>query len=67
MAKIDDLQMLRLAVEQLPEKYRKVLALYYQQDFNFREIAELLKESLDTVKTRHRRAIIHLKKMMAEE
>jgi RNA polymerase sigma factor (sigma-70 family) len=56
---------LSFAVEELPPAYRQTLDLRYQDDFKFREIAELLKEPLDTVKTRHRRAIEALKKIFS--
>ncbi len=54
------------AVEGLPAPYRVVLFLYYYDGFNLREIAEILGESEDTVKSRHRRALIMLKKSLAE-
>jgi len=39
-----------------------VLNLRYGYSFTFREIAEILKEPLDTVKTRYRRGMEILKK-----
>ncbi len=65
--RIEDVQMIGHAIAKIPEKYQQVLDLYYQKEFNFREIAELLKESVDTVKTRHRRALLHLKKQFIEQ
>lgn len=44
--------------------YRQVLVLYYQNGFNFREIAEILKTSVNTVKSRHRRALVLLEKVI---
>ncbi len=55
-------QLLESATEKLLPKYQTVLSLYYNDDLNFREIAERLKESPNTVKSRHRRALIMLKK-----
>ncbi|MCL4404169.1 sigma-70 family RNA polymerase sigma factor [Patescibacteria group bacterium] len=49
-------------IEDLPPIYQSVLSLYYVSEMNFREIAEALGEPIDTVKARHRRAIIRLKK-----
>jgi len=43
-------------VEQLPEKYRAVLNLYYQQELSCREIAEVLGIPIGTVKTHLHRA-----------
>lgn len=67
MHKVDDAEMVNLAVGKLPSKYRQVLDLYYQHDLNFRQISELLKESIDTIKTRHRRAVIYLKKNLLDK
>lgn len=46
----------------LPPDYRMVVLLYYHEQFNFREISEIIGEPLNTVKSRHRRALILLKK-----
>ena len=62
MAKI-----LNVAMEKLSPQYRMVLFLRYNDHFNFREIAESLGESLNTVKSRHRRALIKLKKLITDE
>ncbi len=53
-------------LEKLPPKYQTVLSLRYNGHFSFREIAEVLKESIDTIKTRHRRGIARLKKFLIE-
>ncbi len=52
----------RKIIASLPPVYQAVLSLYYLNQLNFREIAEVLGEPIDTVKARHRRAIIRLKK-----
>lgn len=44
------------AVLELPVKYREVILLYYYQEFNTREISELIGYPENTVKTRLRRA-----------
>jgi RNA polymerase sigma-70 factor (ECF subfamily) len=44
------------AVERLPEKYRLVLTLFYQQELSYQEIAELLSLPLGTVKAHLNRA-----------
>ena len=51
---------LNLAMDKLSPKYREAIFLYYKEQFNFREISELLNEPLDTIKSRHRMAIIEL-------
>ncbi|OGF21386.1 hypothetical protein A2316_03625 [Candidatus Falkowbacteria bacterium RIFOXYB2_FULL_38_15] len=55
---------LNLAMDKLSPKYREVIFLYYKEQFNFREISELLNEPLDTIKSRHRRAIIDLREIL---
>lgn len=61
MAKI-----LNAAMEKLSPQYRMVLFLRYNDHFNFREIAESLSEPLHTITSRHRRALIQLKKILTE-
>lgn len=52
------------ALQKLPPLYRAVLTLRYNEGFRFREIAEVLGESIDTVKSRHRRACLMLQKLL---
>ncbi len=59
-------QMLTSAIEKLSPKYRMVLFLRYNDHFNFREIAESLGQSLNTVKSQHRRALVMLKNLLSE-
>src|SRR3989338_6361604 len=54
-------QMLESTMAELSPKYRMVLSLRHNSDFNFREIAETLGEPINTVKSRYRRALIMLK------
>ncbi len=46
---------------------RTVLLLHYNEDLTFREIADVLNEPMDTVKSRHRRALLKLKKFFKEQ
>ena len=55
---------LKMAIEQLPFGYSSVINLHINQEFSFREIAMILKEPLNTVKSRYRRGLIFLKKLM---
>jgi len=59
-------EMLNTAMKQLVPQYRIVLFLRYNDHFTFREIAETLGEPLHTVKSRHRRAIVRLKKLLSQ-
>lgn len=61
MQKDEGVRTLNFAVEELPPIYRSTVNLRYNEDLKFREIAEVLHESIDTIKTRHRRAIKSLK------
>lgn len=51
----------------LPEKYRTVLVLYHQNQFNFREIAEISGEPVNTIKSRYRRALNIVRKNLVKD
>jgi len=53
------------AIAKLPLKSRTVLLLYYGSHFTFQEIAESMGESINTVKSRHQRAVMSLRKLLA--
>jgi len=55
------------AIEKLSSKTREILNLYYNQGLTFREIAQTLNEPINTVKSRHRRAIETLKNRLKSE
>ncbi len=52
-------------IRALPLQQRTVLLLYYEEDMTFAEIGESLGESLNTVKSRHHRAVKTLKAVLA--
>ena len=54
------------AIGKLLPKYRMVLFLRYNDHFTFQEIAESLGEPLNTVKSRYRRGLIMLKKLLGD-
>jgi RNA polymerase sigma-70 factor (ECF subfamily) len=56
------IEKIKKGIEKLPLKMQKVLDLYYNLGLNFREISEVLGEPVNTIKSRHRRAIYRLKK-----
>ena len=60
------IQILNSAIDSLSPKYRLVLSMRYYDDFNFREIAESSQESFNTIKSRHRRALVKLKKILTK-
>ena len=43
---------LKEALEELPDKYRTVIVLRYFEDLKIEEIAEILEENINTIKTR---------------
>ncbi len=49
----------------LPLRQRSVISLYYQDGLNFREIAEIMDEPVNTVKSRHHRALAVLKQSLS--
>ncbi|MDZ5711046.1 sigma-70 family RNA polymerase sigma factor [Jeotgalibacillus haloalkalitolerans] len=55
-----------IALLALPTGYREVLDLYYFRDFKIEEIAELIGEKQNTVKTRLKRGREKLKVMLEE-
>lgn len=55
---------LALAVKSLDPKYAKVISLHDTQGLRFREIAQMTDTSLNTVKSRYRRALEALKKIV---
>jgi len=54
-------------VRKLPVNYRNVVFLHYHHHFTFQEIANILSEPLNTVKSRHFRALSILKKILEKE
>ncbi len=53
-------------LDSLSPPYRSTLFLHYMEGLTFREIADILNEPLDTIKSRHRRALLLLKKRLSE-
>jgi RNA polymerase sigma-70 factor, ECF subfamily len=49
-------------LEKIPVFYRTILVLHYKEDFSLHEIAEILDEPYNTIKSRHQRALLRLKK-----
>jgi len=57
-------QNLAVAIAKLPTNYRSVIRLYNHDGLNFREIASRLEEPLNTVKSRYRRGLALLRKLI---
>lgn len=54
-------------IKSLPEIYSTVLNLYYLEEFSLSEIAGILSEPVDTVKSKHRRALIKLRNLISQD
>lgn len=54
------------ALDQLAVPYRLVLDLYYQEQFTFSQVGEMLHEPVNTIKSRHRRGIIQLRRILKQ-
>jgi len=54
-------------LEKIPENYRMILFLRYNDHFTFKEIAESLGENLNTIKSRHQRGINLLRKILTHQ
>lgn len=63
--KNDQSAKLRIAIQSLSLKYRQVVSMRLDEEFTFEEIARILGESVNTVKSRYRRAILELKNFLA--
>jgi RNA polymerase sigma-70 factor (ECF subfamily) len=65
LAKLDDARELHATLEQMPPKQREILLLYYTNDCTFEEIGNMVGEPTNTIKSRHRRALALLRKLLA--
>lgn len=64
LKKSETAELLAEALERMPPPHRLVLLLRYNDHCAFREIAEILGEPLHTVKSRHRRALAKLARIL---
>lgn len=51
---------------ELPEKYRSLIVLVYQDGFSLHEAAEVSGESYNTIKSRHQRAMKQLRALLGD-
>jgi len=57
---------LQRALDNLPEKYRTIVVLRYFEDLKIDEIAEILNENVNTVKTRLYKSLEILRVKLSE-
>jgi RNA polymerase sigma factor for flagellar operon FliA len=55
------------AIEDLPEREQKVMALYYQEELNLREIGDILGVSESRVCQLHGQAVARLRARLREK
>jgi RNA polymerase sigma-70 factor (ECF subfamily) len=58
---------LETALQGIAPGYRAVLSLRYSEHLKFREIADVLREPIDTVKSKHRRGLALLRKALGSK
>ncbi|WP_294482413.1 sigma-70 family RNA polymerase sigma factor [uncultured Ruminococcus sp.] len=63
----DDLTFVWEAVKELPDNYREVIHLFYEEGYQTDEIAEILGETGANIRTRLKRARAKLKEILKEE
>ncbi len=54
-------------IDKLQPKYGLIISLYHDSNLNFREISGILNESINTVKSRYRRGLAVLRKILSKK
>lgn len=67
LARKDLAEELEKILQKLPLHHRAILLLHYKEDFSLHEIAEILGEPYNTVKSRHQRVLGRLKETLSWE
>ena len=57
-------EILRVAIQRLPERQREALELRIFEDMSFKEVAEVMDSPFDTAKANFRHAVLNLKKIL---
>lgn len=63
----EDLSFVWEAVKKLPQKYREVVHLFYQEDYSTSEIAKILARNESTIRSDLHRGRLKLKEILKEE
>lgn len=64
LVQAEEAQILSEALKKIPIVYREILLMHYSDDLSLREIADALKRPFETVKSQHRRGLLHLKQLL---
>lgn len=67
IAKAEQTGMLNKSLLSLSEKDREILILHYEHDMTFETIGKILHSPLNTIKSRHRRALQKLREYLEKE
>ncbi|MEI6022749.1 MAG: RNA polymerase sigma factor [bacterium] len=62
-----DIEILKSTIDELPEQYKTVLVLHYENDMTFEAIGLILAKPPNTVKSWHRRAIMALREKLHQK
>ena len=62
--KMSFVKSLQTAISQLSPSYQEAITLHAQKELTFQEIADSTKQSINTIKSRYRRALVALKKLL---
>lgn len=65
LSRIQDTEAFNEILKKLPPLYKEILVLRYTDDLSIEEISEILKRPIETVKSQHRRGILHLKRLLS--
>lgn len=58
---LDDKNVVAFVMKNLNDKEQKIITLRHSDGLSFKEIADVLKESINTVKSRYRRALVNIR------
>ncbi len=64
LQKLQDREFLNGILKKMSPVENEILILHYQEEMTFSEIGRVLNKSLNTVKSRHRRTLVKLRKML---
>jgi len=64
-AQAQDLDKFSKVLGEMPSLYKEVLILKYSNDLTLEEISTILKRPIETVKSQHRRGLLHLKELFS--
>jgi RNA polymerase sigma factor (sigma-70 family) len=67
LVRIEEIGDLNKVLKDLPDKYKEVLILHYQEDLTFSDISKILDKPLNTVKSYHYRAVSMLKELILHQ